>query len=253
MTLWLAALTGLLGSGHCVGMCGGLVSSCFLRFGAGARRLSLHLAYHGARISVYVLAGALAGGLGQLVTQSGRLALVQGVLQIVTGVVVILMGLDVLGLLPFSMAVGLAPASWTRSLIRKGLPLPPSDDAPQPAPDRSPEPVPGTAVSHHATASSWRPALLVGLANGLMPCSLTLSVAVQALSAKSALGGAALMAAFGAGTLPSMVAVGLLFSRLSQAARGLLLKAAALLIIIMGAAQIWQGLIYTRVMGKLVL
>ena len=30
---WLAFMTGVLGSGHCLGMCGGLVSSFFIRLG----------------------------------------------------------------------------------------------------------------------------------------------------------------------------------------------------------------------------
>ncbi len=61
------------------------------------------------------------------------------------------------------------------------------------------------------------------------------------------------MIAFGAGTLPSMVAAGVLFGSLSETSRGALLKAASVLIVLMGVLQIWQGLTYTRVMGKLVL
>jgi sulfite exporter TauE/SafE len=249
LTLWLAALAGLLGSGHCVGMCGGLVSSCFLRLGASSRRPATHIAYHAARISVYVVVGALAGGLGEVLTQSGRFGFLQGVLQILTGLAVIVMGLDVLGLLPFSVATGFAPVAWTRALLRKALSL---DSAAAILEADPGTPTDATPVRPRESVP-WRGALLAGLANGLMPCSLTLSIAVQAIPAHSARDGALLMAAFGAGTLPSMVAVGLLFARLTQTARALLLKAAALLIIIMGVAQISQGLRFTRVMGKLVL
>lgn len=34
LSYWLAFMTGLLGSGHCLGMCGGLVSAFFMRLGA---------------------------------------------------------------------------------------------------------------------------------------------------------------------------------------------------------------------------
>ena len=252
MTLWLAALAGLLGSGHCVGMCGALVSSCFLRLGPGALRPAAHAAYHAARLGVYVTVGALAGGLGEALTQSGRFGLLQGVLQIAAGLVVIVMGLDILGWLPFQVAFGFAPVSWATALLRRALSLAPvlATASADPAPLSSEADGPS---SPSRTGVPWRPAFLAGLANGLMPCALTLSIAVQAATSRSAASGALLMAAFGAGTLPSMVAVGLLFAHLTHAARAALLKAAAALIILMGVMQIWQGVTYTRVMGKLVL
>jgi sulfite exporter TauE/SafE len=216
------------------------VSSCFLRLGPGARRPGAHAAYHAARLGVYVAVGTLAGTLGEALTQSGRFGLVQGVLQVGAGVVVILMGLDVLGLSPIPVTIGFAPAAWTQALFRR---------ASAPAPLRA-----GDGESRPSRpAVPWKPALMAGVANGLMPCSLTLSIAVQAATTQSAAAGALLMASFGAGTLPSMVAVGVAFSGLSAAARGALLKGAAVVIILMGLLQIWQGLAYTRVMGKLVL
>jgi len=252
MTFWLAALAGLLGSGHCVGMCGALVSSCFLRLGPGARSPAAHAAYHVARLGVYVTVGAAAGGLGEALTQSGRFGLVQGLLQIAAGVVVIGMGMDILGWLPFQVAFGFAPVAWTRELLRRALSLAPARATGSAAPASLASDAAGPADSPGGRVP-WRPAFLAGLANGLMPCALTLSIAVQAATSRSAASGALLMAAFGAGTLPSMVSVGLFFAHLSHAARALLLKAAAALIILMGILQIWQGLVYTRVMGKLVL
>jgi sulfite exporter TauE/SafE len=252
MTLWLAALAGLLGSGHCLGMCGALVSTCFLRMGAGARHPAAHVAYHAARLGVYVVVGALAGSLGEALTQSGRFGLVQGVLQIAAGLVVIVMGLDVLGVLPFQVRFGFAPVSWAAALGRRAF-SPARGDSAEPGTGSPPSPIAGDAAVNPAVGVPWRPALLAGLANGLMPCSLTLSIAVQAATAGTAFSGALLMAAFGAGTLPSMVAVGFFFARLSLSARAALLKGAAALIILMGALQVWQGLTYTRVMRKLVL
>ncbi|HQR67269.1 MAG TPA: sulfite exporter TauE/SafE family protein [Thermoanaerobaculia bacterium] len=234
MNYGLAFLAGLLGSGHCLGMCGGLVSGCFLKLGPAARRPAAHTAYHGARVAVYAAVGAVAGGFGEALTQSGRFGLAQGVLQIVAGIVVIVLGLDILGFSPLPVTVGFAPASFTRRLFSRAVGAPAEPGGAPPA-----SPIGGM--------------LLAGVANGLMPCALTLAIAVQATTTKSAAAGALLMAAFGAGTLPSMVAVGLLFGRLSATTRDLLLKAAALLVIAMGAWQLWLGLTYVRVMGKLVL
>ncbi len=253
MTLWLAAAAGLLGSAHCIGMCGGLVSSCFLRLGPGARRAGAHAAYHAARLGVYVIVGGLAGFLGEALTRSGRFGLAQGVLQILAGLVVIVMGLDVLGRFPFSVAIGLAPASWPQTLVRQALSFAPVRASGEPSPPPVPSSSLGPDPSGSPPAVPWRPMLLMGAANGLMPCSLTLSIAVQAATAKSAASGALLMAAFGAGTLPAMLAVGSLFARLSHGARRALLTAAAVLVILMGALQIWQGLVLTRIMAKLVL
>lgn len=252
MTPWLAALAGLLGSGHCLGMCGALVSTCFLRMGPGARHPAAHVAYHAARLGVYVLVGALAGGLGDALTQSGRFGLVQGVLQILAGLVVIVMGLDVLGVLPVRVAFGFAPAAWAAALGSRAF-SPAREGRADPEPAGATPPMTGAATSVPFVGTRWRATFFAGLANGLMPCSLTLSIAVQAATAGTAFSGALLMAAFGAGTLPSMLAVGLFFARLSQSARATLLKGAAALIILMGVLQLWQGLTYTQVMRKLIL
>ncbi len=219
----LAFLAGLLGSGHCLGMCGGLVSGCFMRLGASSRRPTVYAAYHGARLAIYALVGLLAAGLGQVLLQAGRFGFVQGVLQVVAGIVVIILGLDILGKLPFSVGVGFAPVAWSRRLFVVAL-------------ERDP----------------IRGALLAGAANGLMPCSLTMAMAFKAATAGDALQGAALMLAFGAGTLPSMLAVSVLFAKLSITARSRLLAAGAVLVIGMGVVLVIQGLGYTRVMGKLV-
>ena len=90
----LAFMTGLLGSGHCLGMCGGLVSSFFMRLGAKA--YAPYLAYHAARVTVYTLIGLAAASLGAVLVQTGIIGKAQGILQIVAGLVVILLGLEIL-------------------------------------------------------------------------------------------------------------------------------------------------------------
>lgn len=219
----LAFLAGLLASGHCLGMCGGLVSGCFMRLGPASRLPAVYASYHGARLAIYALVGLVAAGLGQVLLQAGGFGLIQGVLQVLAGLVVIALGLELLGKLPFSIGVGFAPAAWSRRLFVAAL-------------ERDP----------------IRGALLAGAANGLLPCSLTMAMAIKAATLPDALQGAALMLAFGAGTLPSMLAVSFLFAKLSLVARSRLLAAGAVVVIGMGTALVIQGLGYTRVMGKLV-
>ena len=67
-----ALVTGLLGSGHCIGMCGGLVAALGL---SGGRRagLTYHVLYNLGRISTYALLGYFVGWLGLAVAQPGAL------------------------------------------------------------------------------------------------------------------------------------------------------------------------------------
>jgi sulfite exporter TauE/SafE len=220
----LAFMTGLLGSGHCIGMCGGLVSAFFMKVGAGrAAPVTSILAYHAARIAVYAVVGLIAALLGAVLVSTGRLGLAQGMLQIVAGAIVILLGFDLLGLAPIRNAWGFAPLAWLRKQFM--------------------------------TATQKGPilgALIGGAINGLMPCSMTMAMAVQATTAPSPPEGMLLMLAFGAGTLPSMLSASVLFGKLGPRLRGWLLKGAALFVIALGISTLWQGLRYFLVMLKLV-
>lgn len=217
----LAFMTGLFGSGHCLGMCGGLVSGFFMKL--GARGMAPYLAYHGARVSVYGLVGLIAALLGTVLVATGKVGLAQGLLQIVAGCVVILLGLDLLGVSPIRNALGFAPLAWLRRQFmvatQKG-------------------PVLG--------------ALIGGAINGLMPCAMTMAMAVKASTAPSPWEGMGLMLAFGAGTLPAMLSASFLFGRLGPRLRGALLKGAALFVIALGLSTLWSGVRFYLVMVKLV-
>ncbi len=217
---WLAFMTGILGSGHCLGMCGGLVSSFFMRL--GARIHAPYLAYHAARVTVYALIGLTAATLGTVLVQTGIIGKAQGILQIAAGLVVILLGLDMLGLSPVRNTLHFAPLAWLRRQFAA-------------ATQRGP--VIGASIG--------------GAINGLMPCSMTMAMAVQATTAPSPVEGGLLLLAFGAGTLPSMLAASFLFGRLGVKTRSWLLRGAALFVIALGLSTLWQGLAYYSVMRKL--
>ncbi|MEW6164134.1 MAG: sulfite exporter TauE/SafE family protein [Pseudomonadota bacterium] len=221
---WAAFMTGLLGAGHCLGMCGGLVSAFFMKVSAGRTAPpSAFLAYHAARLAVYAAVGLVAAALGAVLVSTGRLGLAQGILQIVAGAVVILLGFDLLGLAPIRNAWGFAPLAWLRRQFM--------------------------------TATQKGPALgalIGGAINGLMPCSMTMAMAVQATTAPNPPQGMLLMLAFGAGTLPAMLSASVLFGKLGPRLRGWLLKGAALFVVALGVSTLWQGLRYFLVMYKLV-
>ena len=217
----LAFMTGLLGSGHCLGMCGGLVSAFFMKVRTGGAQS--YLAYHGARLAIYSVVGLIAAAIGAVLVSTGIVGLAQGVLQIVAGTVVILLGLDLMGVSPIRNTVGFAPVAWLRkqfvAATRKG-------------------PVVGAAIG--------------GAINGMMPCSMTMAMAVQATTAPSVPEGMLLMLAFGAGTLPSMMSASFLFGKLGPRLRGGLLRIAALFVIALGTSTLWQGVRFYLAMVKLV-
>jgi len=183
-----ALLAGLLGGVHCVGMCGGIVAAFSFRADGSAPPFRLHLAYNFGRIVSYALFGALAGALGASLKLTGFVP-VQTLLYVLAQVVMILLGLYLGGfnqwVLVFERAGG---ALWRRvkPLFQKLLPV---KTLPQ--------------------------ALLAGAIWGWLPCGLVYSVLVSALAAGSAPSGAALMLAFGLGTLPNLLGMGL-FARQIQ-------------------------------------
>lgn len=212
----LAFMAGVLGSGHCVGMCGALVSGCFMKSGmkpGASKSYFPYLVYQLARIFVYTLVGFAAAALGVVLVSSGMLGKVQSLLQMSVGSAVIVLALGILGWIPFQGSVRLLPMT----VLRRGY-----------AESRSQGPILGATIA--------------GLLNGLMPCPLTFAMAVKATSATTILEGGLLMLTFGAGTLPTMLFVSVAFGKMSAHFRGLMLKSAALIMIAMGFNTIYMGL-----------
>lgn len=208
----LAFVAGFLGSGHCLGMCGALVSGYFMKAGNNRSYLP-YFAYQFTRISVYTVVGVLAAALGVVLVSSGIFGKLQSILQMLIGCVVIILALGILGWIPFQGTVRLIPMQ----VLRKG----------------------------YATASQKGPvvgAMIAGFLNGLMPCPLTFAMAVKATSATSLIEGGALMLAFGAGTLPMMLFISVAFGKMSAKLRGFMLKSAAFIMMFMGLNTIHKGL-----------
>ena len=60
LTFFSMFMLGILGTGHCLGMCGPLV----IAFPARSGKLASHLYYHLGRIFTYVVIGSVMGGIG---------------------------------------------------------------------------------------------------------------------------------------------------------------------------------------------
>ena len=104
LTFGAAIIVGLLGSSHCLGMCGGIVAALNMGVADGPtskpRSLLIYqLSYNGGRISSYLLVGLLAGSLGAGLAQLG-ISPVAGKLVAAA----------------FMIALGLYLANWWRGL-----------------------------------------------------------------------------------------------------------------------------------------
>jgi len=166
-----AFLIGLAGSLHCVAMCGPL--NVALRVG---RATSTQMLYHGGRIAMYALAGAVAGALGH-----GLMAVGLGrALSIVGGLALLAAAVYRLGWLSRGRVAERVTAFIGHALRR----LP-------------------------AAGRRW-PMLVAGALNALLPCGMLYAAVAVAATAGSWHGGVLVMAAFGAGTVPALVALPLI-------------------------------------------
>ncbi len=183
-----AFLVGLLGGGHCAGMCGGIVGAVSLTLPGQRPHLPYLLAYNGGRIASYTAAGTLAGLLGASSFFLGHLLPVEQALYALASLMLVALGLYLAGwwqgVLVLEKAGGLL---WRhlQPLSKKLLPL------------RSPA-----------------RAFVLGLLWGWLPCGLVYSVLVAALATGGAANGGLLMLAFGLGTLPALLAMGMAAVRL---------------------------------------
>jgi len=213
-TLLAAFVAGLVGSSHCLGMCGGI--SAALGMGTAgpaagwASSLGRALVYNGGRIVSYAAAGTLAGGIGFVLGQAVHAPTAIVVLRVLTGLVLIAIGLQVafnLRLLRPLETIGMH--AWRR-------------------------------VAPLATGLMGRrgivPTFLLGTLWGWMPCGLVYGMLVAAAATGEPGTGAALMAVFGLGTAPAMVATGALASRFQRLNRSpAFRRAAGLLVVALGA------------------
>lgn len=219
--LFAAAIVGLLGGVHCVGMCGGILGA--LTFGLPAHirasissALTYQLAYNLGRITSYTLAGALAGGLGTLVAQVLPLYLAQRLLLVVACLFMVMLGLYLAGWwvgLNRIERLGSRLWSYLEPLARRLLPV------------RNP-----------------RQAWMLGLVWGWLPCGLVYSVLIWTISSGSAWHGATLMLSFGLGTLPNLMVLGFAAGSLGRwLHRPQVRRLAGAGVIILGLITLWRA------------
>ncbi len=175
-----AFLLSLLGSPHCLGMCGGFA----LGFGAKSRgvgqRLLRQLMWSSGRTFTYVFMGMVAGASGAALAASGWLGSMQAAAGYVAGAVMVVLGLFHLGVLRLPAARPGAPLSGFSRLVG------------------------GLRMSRRP----WAP-FGVGVLTGFIPCGMVYAAAVMASTTGSVPEAALVMLAFGLGTFPALAALGM--------------------------------------------
>ena len=193
-TLGLSLLSGLgigiLGSAHCVGMCGP-IALALPRYGDSTLQNSLGISlYHLGRAFTYAVMGGIVGSLGMSMRYFGW----QQGLSIVAGVL-ILLGLFFAKYNPQNKLF-----TYLHSKVKAGI---------------------GHFLQPNKGVQ-YRFAL--GAVNGLLPCGLVYVALTSAMASGTALSGSLLMFGFGFGTVPLLAATQLLGNQISMKARARLTK-----------------------------
>ena len=202
-------LAGLLGSAHCVGMCGGFVA--LIGVGGGRSAGVRQGAYFAGKTATYTAFGALSGAAGGLLADV--LGGVAGALAVGLGLAMVVVGL------------GLCGVAWGERRV------------------------PGAQIAAHfgpligRMVSTGSPPALFGLGavNGLLPCGLVYGMVAVAASTGSAASGAATMAVFGLSTVPALALTGVLSRRLRPSGRVRMQRLAGVLVVVMGLVTVARG------------
>ncbi len=187
--LFTVFMAGLLGSGHCFGMCGGIatglggISKPIPGVGLKRPQALSALLFNLGRLLSYAILGLISAW---ILAQVGEVLNVPEwgkVLRLATALMILLIGLQFL-------------FNWQLlSVIERGgakvwkliLPI----------------------AVHASSLSGGSGRLLLGLCWGLLPCGLVYSILLTAAAAGAPLSGALVMFVFGLGTLPSMLGMSL--------------------------------------------
>lgn len=200
----------LLGSLHCAGMCGPFVA--FYSGGGSCDQRSQawgHLAYHLGRLTTYTLLGALSGALGAALDLAGQGSGIGRVAAVITGSLMVLWGL---ALLLEQMGTQIR---WPK--LPAGM---------QGASTRMLQWIRRRPVAQRAA--------LLGFSSTLLPCGWLYAFALSAAGTAHALTGAAVMAAFWAGTVPVLLGMGIGVQRLTWRIRRHVPVVSALALVCLG-------------------
>jgi hypothetical protein len=197
---------------HCAGMCGGLAA-----LATGSRRPGRLLAYLAGKTGMYLFLGALAGAAGEVLLKAAPFAAGGRLLAVATGLLLFLAGLDALRL------IRLGETAFGLSTLARPL----------------------AQLAGEGAAG----ALIIGAANGLLPCPMTLGFLALAAGSGSPVWGAATLLVLAATSAAPLAACGLLGYRLGRWRGFPAQPIAGALMLAMAVLTIYRGLSLTQFSG----
>ncbi|MBC2580408.1 sulfite exporter TauE/SafE family protein [Clostridium sp. DJ247] len=206
---------GVLTSFHCIGMCGGIaISQCVKKNELESENtknklyiwLIPSLLYNFGRVISYTLVGGIVGGLGCVISFSGMF---KGIVPIIGGLFMIIMAINLLGIFRVLRRINIRMPSFVARKIYK--------------------------------RNNYSP-IIVGFLTGLMPCGPLQIVQLYALGTKSVFFGAVSMFFFSIGTVPLLFTFGAINTIINKKFSAIILKASAVLVLILGIVMIGRGL-----------
>ena len=206
-----AFILGLLGSFHCVGMCGPIAFMLPVDRSNTVKKITQIAIYHFGRLLAYSIIGLIFGLIGKSLYIFGfqqQLSIIIGVLMIL----VVLIPQQTFNKYNFSKPI--------YRLISKVK----------------------TALGSAMKKKTMDTFLTIGFLNGFLPCGLVYMALFAAIAGGNAINGSLYMAVFGLGTIPLMTTAIYFSQFLKGKARQRIQKAIPVFVILIGALFILRGL-----------
>ena len=206
-----AFITGLLGGVHCFGMCGGIVGALSLSNPQQQKtsQLPILLGYNLGRILGYVVAGMIVGFFGATLVDLTGIQNTKQVLSVIASVFMIALGFYLAGLWSsFNKLESAGTGLWKKiqPLTKRFIPV-----------------------------QNFSQAVPLGFLWGWLPCGLVYTALIWTLSAGGAIEGGLIMLAFGLGTLPNLLLMGVLAAQLGKWIKNPVVRmVAGLLVVLLG-------------------
>jgi sulfite exporter TauE/SafE len=206
-----AFFVGLVGSLHCIGMCGPIAIALPVPNSTNLSFFTGRILYNLGRVVAYSFLGAILGLVGSKIALAGA----QQVVSIILGVVVI-------------VAV-LLPQKYKNYFAQ------------HPAIQKLAQPLKSN-IGMLFKKGTFSAMFLIGILNGFLPCGLVYVALAGAVASGDAISGAAVMILFGLGTVPAMFAASVFGKFINIGIRTKIRKAVPVLAIILGVIFILRGM-----------
>ncbi len=207
----------LVGFGHCIGMCGGIVIAyATAKIKAGQSKLYqffAHLAYGLGRTTSYAVLGGIVGLLGSVFAITPTM---RAVVLAIAGVLMILIGLSLMGklnILNSAQNSGLSETGWFKRTFARLIASP-----------------------------SFGSFYGLGVMNGFLPCGPVYTALAMTLPLASVAGGATGMAIYGLATIPALLVLGTVVGFMKEFRyRDLFNRLAAISVILFGLYTLFKA------------